>query len=238
MARTNERTDVPAKLECDCIWAIHASELWMPCTKHCKCWTQLVAGDFLSHSMRGSIVCLAEVLAAELWFLWINWLSGHIHRVFCRQTQVCLAYTPSPSGHGSALAQKLGNWCWAVSCAPFQMARSRLRDLLQWPLQISDWISFIFLSVGARAGLNGQTQSFCAGDGNSEVVFSCSLSGHSLKIHSLWHIRYVSHKESSATQNCVALWRSLGKKLWMRHGSFMFSLGLCWPWCIATLLGS
>lgn len=40
----------------------------------------------------------------------------------------------------------------------------------------------IFLSVEARVGLNSQTQSCCAGDGNCEVVFSCGLSGRSLNI--------------------------------------------------------
>ena len=43
----------------------------------------------------------------------------------------------------------------------------------------------IFLSLGARVGLNSQTQRRCAGDGNCEVVFSCGLSGHSLKIRSV-----------------------------------------------------
>lgn len=128
--------------------------------------------------MRGSIVCLAEVFAAELWFLWINWLSGHIHRVFCRQTQVCLAHAPSPSGRRSALAQKLRNWCWAGSRTPLE--RPGMAVQAQGPAATTTGYlpsadlglnQLIFLSVGAGVGLNSETQSCFAGDGNCEVVF-------------------------------------------------------------------
>lgn len=125
---------------------------------------------FLSHSVRGSIVCRTEVFAAELWFLWINWRSGHIHGVFCRQAQVCLAHAPSPSGHRSALAQKLRNWCWAGARYAFpngQVRQSRLRVLLQplrgvCLLQILGWISLFFCLW--RPGWDWIAKPCCAGD--------------------------------------------------------------------------
>lgn len=100
-----------------CIWTMDAVHQTLYMLNSTRGWW------FLSHSVRGTVVCHTEVFAAELWFLWINWLSGHIHTVFCRQTQVCLAHAPSPPGHRSALAQKPRNWCWAGACKPFQMTR-------------------------------------------------------------------------------------------------------------------